>query len=345
MATIESHKFIQKSTKNLFLSHFVFIFYGSDKGLIFELINQFKKNISITYHDPFSLVVLNALEIQKNISTFWNEINSTSLFSKKKIILIENLSTEKKVLDCLEEIIIKNICNHIIIIKSNEIKKNNTLRKIAEKFTSVLAISCYPDNKIHLMDLIEESLLIGQKSISKEAKQILLANLGGDRIASRNELQKLSSYCLEDILITEQHVKDIICDTHVLYIEEIINATIQGKIYNAIMLADFFLASKMPSHALLHGFLQKFQLLEKIHIIKECSNISFEKIIQKTEKNIIPMKRNILQESLRIWNKNIVRETLHKIDHRIHLARKKKYLEKNIIFQTILYIAQTACKK
>ncbi|PWL04617.1 DNA polymerase III subunit delta, partial [Candidatus Liberibacter asiaticus] len=101
----------------------------------------------------------------------------------------------------------------------------NTLRKIAEKFTSVLAISCYPDNKIHLMDLIEESLLIGQKSISKEAKQILLANLGGDRIASRNELQKLSSYCLEDILITEQHVKDIICDTHVLYIEEIINAT------------------------------------------------------------------------------------------------------------------------
>ncbi|MDI1494299.1 MAG: DNA polymerase III subunit delta, partial [Candidatus Liberibacter asiaticus] len=63
MATIESHKFIQKSTKNLFLSHFVFIFYGSDKGLIFELINQFKKNISITYHDPFSLVVLNALEI------------------------------------------------------------------------------------------------------------------------------------------------------------------------------------------------------------------------------------------------------------------------------------------
>ncbi|AKK19759.1 DNA polymerase III subunit delta [Candidatus Liberibacter africanus PTSAPSY] len=64
--------------------------------------------------------------------------------------------------------------------------------------------------------------------------------MGGDRVASRNEIQKLLSYCSEDDLITEQHVKDIICDTHVLYIEEIINATLQGKTYHALMLADFF---------------------------------------------------------------------------------------------------------
>ncbi|MEG8099091.1 DNA polymerase III subunit delta [Candidatus Liberibacter brunswickensis] len=340
MPIIKSYEFIKKSTQELCLSHFVFIFYGSDKGLIFELINKFKERIRITYNNSFDIIVLNSIEIQKDPVILWNAINSIGLFNEKKIILIENLSNEKNVIKCLEEIITENNNNSTIIIKSYEMKKGNILKKIAEKFKNVLAISCYPDTKIDLMNLIKENLLLNKKSISIEAKNILLENLGGDRISSRNEIQKLSSYCLEDSLITEEHVKNIICDTHVLYIEEIINAVLQGKTYNAIMLTDFFFTSKMSSHALLHGFLQKFQLLDKIHIEKEYSNISFEQIIQKIEKNIIPKKKILLQKSLQIWNKVIVKKALYKIAQTISITRKKRSLEKSIIYQTILLISE-----
>ncbi|MFT4325026.1 MAG: DNA polymerase III subunit delta [Candidatus Liberibacter psyllaurous] len=344
MVAIRSNEFTKKSIDQLLTSYFVFIFYGSDKGLIFELVNQFKKRIGVLHHDQFYFVVLNALDIQENPEILWNEVKSISLFNEKKIILIENLSAEKKVLTCLEEIISKNINNNLIIITSNEPKKYNILRKIAEKFTSVLSISCYPDSPIDLINLIKEELCLDQKQISIEGKQALFENLGGDRIASRIELQKLASYCLEDILITEKHVKDIICDTHILYIEEIIETTMQGDTYNAIIMAEFFFGSKMSPHALLNGFLQKFQLLEKIYIESEFLEISIEKTIQKFEKTRIPKKRLLLQKFLQIWNKNIIKKILHKINQEIHLLRKKRSLEKSIIFQIILLISQTAHK-
>ncbi|WP_244668523.1 hypothetical protein [Candidatus Liberibacter africanus] len=70
MTIIKSHEFFKKSTQKHCLSHFVFIFYGKDKGLIFELIAQFKEKIYLEYPHLFSLVVLDSVEIQKNQQSY-----------------------------------------------------------------------------------------------------------------------------------------------------------------------------------------------------------------------------------------------------------------------------------
>ncbi|MBA5723962.1 DNA polymerase III subunit delta [Candidatus Liberibacter sp.] len=345
MVTIKSYEFEKKSFNNFLSSYFMFIFHGSDKGLISELINKLKEKIGVSYDDPFSLVNLNSFEIQKNPEKLWNEVNSINLFNKKKVILIENALNEKKILDSLEEIIAKNLNKNFIIIQSKELKKDMRLRKIGEKKSSVLSISCYPDNQRTLISLIEEELLSKKRRISQEAYQILLSHLGGDRIASRNELQKLSSYCLEETLIQEEHVKDIISDTNTLYIEETVNAAICGDVRKSTFLVEKFFSSKMPAYSLLHGCFRKFQLLDKMHIETICSGESLIEIIQKFEKHGFHKRKLLLQKSLQIWQQNIVEIFLYKIDKGIQLIRKKPILEKSITSQIILLIAQTADKK
>ncbi|MBL0848740.1 MAG: DNA polymerase III subunit delta [Candidatus Liberibacter ctenarytainae] len=345
MVEIKSYEFVKIPIRKLLSSYFIFIFYGSDNGLISELIDQFEKKNGISHKDPFSFVVLNSFELQKNPETLWNEIDSIGLFDQKKLILINNVSTEKIVLNCLEEIALNNINNHIIVIRSPGIKKDSLLLKLGKKFTSILSISCYPDNKINLMNLIKEELSSKRQQVSADAEQILIENLGGDRISSRNELQKLSSYCLEDLLITAEHVKGIISDTHNLYIEEIIDSVTCGDIYNAILMVDTYFSSKMSPHAILHGLLKRFQLLDTIYTETEYLGTSLFTTIQKYEKTRIEKKRILLQQSLKIWDKNTIKIFIHKIDQEIQLTRTKSILEKSIIAKSILYIAQLARKK
>ncbi|MBY7649076.1 MAG: DNA polymerase III subunit delta [Candidatus Liberibacter europaeus] len=346
MAEIKSYEFEKENIDKLLFNYCMFIFYGSDKGLVSELIAKLKKKIGSSYCDPISFVTLNSIDIQKNPEKIWHEINSISLFNKRKVIFIENLSPEKKVLDCLEAIIIsKKINNILIIIKSAEIKGENRLRKMGKEHSPILCISCYPDKKINLINLMKEELLYDKKRLSIEAKHILLECLGGDRIASRNELQKLSSYCLEEDIINEEHVKDIISNTHILYIEEIIDTSMIGDVHKSILLVENFFSSKMSSHALLHGVLKRLQLLDKIHTEIEFSSTSIMDAVDKLEKTRILKKRLLLQKLIKIWNKNNVKKFLYKIDRGIQLIRKNNALDKIIVFQSILSITQIAHRK
>ncbi|AHA27525.1 DNA polymerase III subunit delta [Candidatus Liberibacter americanus] len=345
MVELKSYEFEKQNIDKLLLDYFVFIFYGSDKGLISELIIKLKKKLRYSYYDPFSFINLNCTVINKNPEKLWDEIQSIGLFNKKRVIFIDDISNEKTILDCLEEIIIKNINNVLIIIKSGELKKDNRLRKMGKIYKNALSISCYSDNEITLTRLIKEEFSYHKKQLSSEAEKLLLMFLGGDRIASRNELQKLFSYCLEEDIIKEKHIKKIISDTHNLYIEEIIDAAILGNTYKSIILVEKFFSSKMPIYALLHGFLRRFQLLYKIHIEIDSAGISPIKAIQKFEKTNIHKKTLLLEKSIQFWDKYNVRKFLYRIEQNIRLIREKRTIERIVVFQSILSISQTYNKK
>ncbi|MGO8536026.1 DNA polymerase III subunit delta, partial [Rhizobium ruizarguesonis] len=74
-----------------------------------------------------------------------------------------------------------------LIVEAGDLKKVSLLRKTAEAARSVMTIPSYADDSLALNALIDTELSSEKLGITPAARHALIALIGGDRIASRNE--------------------------------------------------------------------------------------------------------------------------------------------------------------
>jgi len=96
-------------------------------------------------------------------------------------------------IDTLAEMAVKD-CR--IVIEAGDLRPESPLRKACERAKTAVAIGCYPDTERDLAKLIDDELRIANLRIAPDARASLMALLGGDRQASRNELRKLTLFAL-----------------------------------------------------------------------------------------------------------------------------------------------------
>ena len=96
--------------------------------------NQRKSSISIYSEN----------EILENSENLYNHILSESLFSQKKIIIVNRASD--KILKIIEYLNEKSFSDVFIIINAKNLEKKSKLRSFFEKSKEFIAIAFYPDN-------------------------------------------------------------------------------------------------------------------------------------------------------------------------------------------------------
>jgi DNA polymerase-3 subunit delta len=92
-----------------------------------------------------------------------------------------------------------------------------------------LALPCYADRDRDLGDLIDITLRDAGLSINREARAFLLANLGGDRMATRAELAKLVLYAHGQREVTLDDIEAAISDVSGLALDSVIDAAFAGQ--------------------------------------------------------------------------------------------------------------------
>src|SRR5690606_11152685 len=76
--------------------------------------------------------------------------------------------------------------------------------------------------------VMDEILARDGMTISQEARQALRANLGGDRLATRSELEKLALYCRGAREITIEDVNTLTGDVSALSVDSAVDAVLSG---------------------------------------------------------------------------------------------------------------------
>jgi len=116
-----------------------------------------------------------------------------------------------------------------IVIEAGELRRDAPLRAMCEKAKTAAVIACYPDGARELNKLIDDELRGANLKITPEAREELLALLGGDRQASRNEIAKLTLYALAKDEIALADVQAIMSDASALAIDPIVDGAFAGK--------------------------------------------------------------------------------------------------------------------
>jgi DNA polymerase-3 subunit delta len=116
-----------------------------------------------------------------------------------------------------------------IVIEAGDIRPDNLLRKACERATNAVAIGCYPDTERDLAKLIDDEMRSANLRIAQDARASLMALLGGDRQASRNELRKLTLYAHGEGEVTLDHVMTVVADASEMKLDPIVDGAFGGK--------------------------------------------------------------------------------------------------------------------
>src|SRR6202158_2484912 len=178
-------------------------------------------------NDPFSLVRLDGDELSAEPSRLVDEAMTIPLFGGRRAIRVRAGSRRfASGVDTLAEQPLKD-CR--IVIEAGELRPESPLRKACERAKTAVAIGCYPDSERDLAKLIDDELRGSNLRLAPDARAALMALLGDDRRASRNELKKLALYAHGEREVTLDDVMAVVSDASALKIDPIVDGAFAGN--------------------------------------------------------------------------------------------------------------------
>lgn len=203
---------------------------------------------------------------ETNSDFFLNEINSGSLFSEPKIVLLKNAEKIKDLPQILEKLENHENTNEEIIIVYNSIKENKKINDLTKKFNNHFIF----DTKINRKNFLEY-IAKKLKIKNNEANQ-LLDLLEEDYYLITNELDKIDNF-LNGKPYSLDNIKPILSKTSKFIIFELTNDILNNRKVN------FPIKEHM---GILSSLVNDFDLIYKLHVskIKDNNYNNFKEIIK-----------------------------------------------------------------
>ena len=221
--------------------------YGPDRGLVSERAAALSKSVNVDLSDDFNVVRLDSSDLKEDPARLLDEINAIALFGGDRLIWLRGAGNDKAVVDAVTAMAADPPGDTTLIIEAGDLKKGSSLRKAAEAGKASIALPCYGDDGRTINALIDEELGQAGLKISPAARQHLLENLGGDRLASRGELTKLALYCHGRDEVTEEDVRAICGDASSLSIDEAVDLCPHRRCFRSGPRADTYHRLENPS--------------------------------------------------------------------------------------------------
>tara|TARA_Y100000590_G_scaffold455292_1_gene603656 strand:- start:664 stop:1668 length:1005 start_codon:yes stop_codon:yes gene_type:complete len=180
-------------------NYYAVLFYGENIGLKDDL-----KNFIKNHNKNYDQISFNQDDIIKNPNLVNEQILNTSLFSKKKIIIINDVSERLK--NNIIKITEKVEPDVKIFLFANNLDKKSQMRSHFEKVENLAVVPCYQDNEKTLSIYLRNKLKDYQ-GLNQELINILIKNSGLDRKFLSQEVEKIKGLFLTKKIEQEKVLK------------------------------------------------------------------------------------------------------------------------------------------
>ena len=225
MVTLKSSEFDSFLTRG---KQPIVLIFGPDAGLVRERIQALVARAVEDPNDPFSFARLDGDTLAETPDRLVEEAHTIPLFGGRRAVLVRagsrNFSAAVEKLinaapgpDCR------------VVIEAGDLTRGAPLRNLCEKAPVVASFACYPDAERDLGRLIDQELRDAGLAVTADARALLVASLGGDRLASRSELQKLTLYSRGSDRVDVDDVIAIITDASAPAFDAIADAVFAGQ--------------------------------------------------------------------------------------------------------------------
>jgi DNA polymerase III subunit delta len=242
--------------------------FGPDAGLVRERVEAIIRKAVTDPQDPFSLARIEGDVLADEPQRLVEEAHTVPLFGGRRAVWVRaggrNLAVAVEALiaappapDCP------------VVIEAGDLRRTAPLRTLCERAANVATIACYPDTERDLGRLIEEEMRQAGLDVSPEARGLLMALLGSDRRASRNELRKLALYAHGKKGIDVDDILAVVADAAALALDDIADAAFGGRTADVETLFAKARAGGTPSSVIVGSALRQAMQLHRARLAVE----------------------------------------------------------------------------
>jgi DNA polymerase-3 subunit delta len=188
----------------------------------------------------------------------------------------------------------------VVIVEGSELAQRSSLRRAFEGATLAFAIACYADGKRELAELVREVLGAHRVAVDSDAQAYLVDRLGGDRLASRRELEKLALFAGDGGRVGLADAMRSVGDGAAMTIDDIVFAAADGDaaaLERALMRA--LLEGEMPV-TVLRALMRHFQ---RLHLAQSriAAGDSDEEAMRSLRPPLFFKLQDRFKRQLRLW--------------------------------------------
>ena len=205
----------------------VVLVFGPDAGLVSERVNALIKASVDDVNDPFSLVRLDADELAANPARLVEEAQTIPLFGGRRAVWAK--AGSRNIAPAVEAVLALPTSECRVVIEAGDLRRNAPLRVVCERAKNAAALPCYADSERDRAQLIDNEMRSAGLALAPDARNLLIPLLGGDRSASRSELNKLVLYAHGQKQVGVDDVMAVVSDASALALDDIVDAAFAGR--------------------------------------------------------------------------------------------------------------------
>lgn len=317
----------------------VVLLFGPDSGLVRERAKAYLARAGEGSSDPFGLIRLDGDEIAGDPGRLVDEAGTIALFGGRRVISVR--AGAKKLEPAVEALLATPVSDAIIVIEAGDLKRGAGLRALCEASPRALAIACYADTDRDLSRLIDTMTMEAGIAIERDARAELMSLLGGDRLASRGEIDKLLLYAKGERSITSAHVRAIVGDASSLALDEIADAALAGQMPEMASAYAKAIGEGMRADIVLGSVCRALQALHLMRLGVEGGS-SAERMIEGARPAIHFRRKPLIEKALRAWSTERLENALLNLDDALLAARRNAGLGPSIAERALFQLTATA---
>ncbi len=166
------------------------LLYGPDAGQVRERADELARTVVEDLSDPFRTATLAAGDLQADPAALADEAAAIAFGGGRRVVRVRDAADGVTI--ATQGFLEMPTGDTLVILLAGPLPPRSSLRKLCETAEGAAALPCYGDEGGDLATIIRDALQTHGLRVGGEVLAYLVENLGGDRLVTRRELEKLA---------------------------------------------------------------------------------------------------------------------------------------------------------
>jgi DNA polymerase III subunit delta len=289
------------------------LLYGPDAGLVRERAETLARSVCPDLRDPFRVADLAATTLATDPARLADEAAQISLMGGRRVIRVREAG------DALAPLFGRFLADAIgpasdalVVVEAGDLPGRSALRRVFDDCRVGAAIGCYADGARDLAAMIRDACVAHRIRLSRDASDFLVEHLGGDRLLTRSELEKLTLYAGDGGQVELDDARAVIADSALLSLDDAIFAAAEG---DAPALDRALARVFQEGGAAVSVVRALLRHLQRLHLLaaRVASGASSEEAIRAARPPIFFKQQDSWRRQLQRWNEARLRRALDRV--------------------------------
>jgi DNA polymerase-3 subunit delta len=316
------------------------LLYGPDAGLVRDRADSLGKRVVPDLADPFRVAEFYGKALADDPARLADEAAAIALTGGRRLVRVRD--AEDNTASAFTSFFAAlPPGDTLIVVESGDLSARSKLRLLFEGADAGAAIPCYIEEEASLGRVVADLLQAHGLQADPDAIGFLAANLVGDRLVARGEIDKLALYMGTERRVTLEHVQACIGDSATLEMDQPVWAAADGD-FAALdrSLARLFAEGVVPV-PILRGAQRHFQ---RLHLVaaQVAAGKSPDAAVESLRPPVFYKMKARFTGQARRWTPNLVRQALDRLTEAEAECKRTNMPDQTICARVLFQVASLA---